>query len=300
MARYRETGGEHFRAKGGETVEQLLAERMPDAARRTLKQLVEHGRVLVDGSPARRLDAVVRAGAAVRISPRGSGRTEAPPLPQGLHVVHMDEDIAVVEKPPGMLTIATEREKRRTAYAYLREHVKATDPSAKIFIVHRLDRDTSGLLVFAKTPEAKERLQADFAARRVDRVYVAAVHGLLERDEGTLTSYLLESEALKVHVTNDPSRGVEAVTRYRVVKRGRKFTIVDVSLVTGRKAQIRVQFAAEGHPVAGDRVYGDKNDMIGRLALHATRLAFTHPRTMRRVQFQSRVPREITRLAEEE
>jgi 23S rRNA pseudouridine1911/1915/1917 synthase len=300
VPRHKETGGEQFRANGGETLEQLLAARMPQAAKRTLKQLVEHGRVIVAGSVARRLDSVVPAGASVRITPRGSGQTEPPPLPPGLNLVHLDEDIAVVEKPPGLLTIATEREKRRTAYAYLREHLKATDPASKVFIVHRLDRYTSGLLVFARTPQAKERLQADFAAHRVDRVYVAAVHGRLERDEGTLTSYLLESDALKVHVTNDRSRGVEAVTRFRVLKRGRKITLVEVSLVTGRKAQIRVQFAAEGHPVAGDRVYGERDDMIGRLALHASRLAFAHPRLMRRVQFQSRVPREITGLAEED
>jgi 23S rRNA pseudouridine1911/1915/1917 synthase len=215
-------------------------------------------------------------------------------------VVHADDEVLVVEKPAGMLTIATEREKRRTVYAHMREHVKALDPRRKLFIVHRLDRLTSGLLVFATTSEAKERLQEDFASRRVDRVYTAVVEGQVTANDGTLRSYLVESSVLKVHTTKDKKKGVEAITRYRVVRRGRSHTLVEVELVTGRKAQIRVQFAELGNPVAGDRVYGSGSDPIARLALHASRLAFTHPTTGRRLAFRSRVPPAFAKLVAEE
>lgn len=292
--------GERFRVERASTLEVALQHRMPGASRRTLKQLVEHARVRVDGVRADRLDANVRAGATVEIAPRGARASEPPKLPPGLNVLHSDGDVVVVEKPAGMLTIATEKEKRRTAYAYMRAHVKALDPHAKLFIVHRLDRLTSGLLVFATSPGAKDRLQHAFAGRRVERSYTAVVEGALARDEGTLRSYLVESSAHKVHVTPDEKKGVEAITRYRVARRGRTHTLVEVELVTGRKAQIRVHFAEAGHPVAGDRVYGSGSDPIGRLALHASRLVFDHPTTGRRLTFRSRAPQSFSKLVSEE
>jgi 23S rRNA pseudouridine1911/1915/1917 synthase len=273
---------------------------MPGASRRTLKQLVEHDRVRVDGALARRLDTAVAAGARIEIGPRGAQTEDPPKLPPGLTVLYVDDDVLVVEKPAGLLTIATEKEKRRTAYSYLRAYVKARDPRAKLFIVHRLDRLTSGLLVFATSPAAKERLQKAFADRRVDRVYTAVVEGALARPEGTLRSFLVESSIHKIHTTKDQKNGVEAITRYRTVRAGRRHTLVDVDLVTGRKAQIRVQFADEGHPVAGDRVYGSGSDPIGRLALHASRLSFDHPTTSRRMTFRSRPPHAFQKLVAEE
>lgn len=298
-SRHKSHGGERHVVERDGTLEEALREVMPDASRRTLKQLVEHGRVRVGASRAMRLDAAVERGAVVEIAPRGA-RTEAPrPLPPGLTVVYSDDALVVVEKPPGMLTIATAREKERTVYAKLREHVKAEDPTAKIFIVHRLDRRTSGLLVFAKTEEAKQRLQDDFAERRVERIYTAVVEGRPERPQGELRAFLMESKALRVHVTKDKSRGVEAILRYRVVTPGERYSLVEIGLVTGRKAQIRVQFSNEGHPVAGDREYGSGDDPLGRLALHATRLSFAHPVTGRRMNFTSRVPRDFVSLVAE-
>jgi 23S rRNA pseudouridine1911/1915/1917 synthase len=273
---------------------------MPGASRRTLKQLVEHARVRVDGNCTRRLDERIAAGATVEVAPKSARSAEAPKPPPGLTVIYTDDEIVVIEKPAGLLTIATEREKRRTAYSFLRDLVKARDPHAKLFIVHRLDRLTSGLLVFATTPEAKERLQHAFADRRVERVYTAVVEGAVARSEGTLRSFLVESSAHKVHSTKDERKGIEAITHYRVVRRGRAHSLLEIELVTGRKAQIRVQLADEGHPVAGDRVYGSGSDPIGRLALHASRLAFDHPATGRRLTFKSRPPQTFSKLVSEE
>jgi 23S rRNA pseudouridine1911/1915/1917 synthase len=291
---------ERFRVEQATTVEAVLHEHMPGASRRTLKQLVEHGRVSVGGAPARRLDAAVAAGSVVEVSPRGPKLEPDRPMPFGLVVLFEDETVVVVEKPAGLLTIATERERTRTAYAAVRAHVKARDPRERVFIVHRLDRSTSGVIVFAKSPDAKERLQSAFAARSVERTYHAVVEGVLEADEGTLKSYLVESSAHKVHATRDARRGVEAITRYRVLRRGRSRTLVEVGLVTGRKAQIRVQFADIGHPVVGDRVYGKGTDPIGRVALHAFRIAFDHPETGQRMTFRSRTPQLFSQLVSEE
>jgi 23S rRNA pseudouridine1911/1915/1917 synthase len=290
--------GERHVASADAVVGEMLAEAMPGASRRTLKQLVEHGRVSVDGRPVARLDAVVRRGSTLEISPRGGPSPFERPLPPGLDVVYSDDAILVVEKPAGMLTVATDREKERTVYARLRDYVKRDDPLEKIFIVHRLDRRTSGLLVFAKSEAAKRALQDDFADRRVDRIYTAVVEGKLEPAEGELRNFLVESKALRVHVVQSEKRGVEAILRYRAITRGARHTLVEVALVTGRKAQIRAQFAHAGHPLVGDREYGGA-DEIGRLALHATRLSFDHPVTRRRMTFTSRAPREFARLVVE-
>jgi len=282
------------------TLEAALLDFMPGASKRTLKQALEHGRVRVDGKPARRLDAPLRAGATVELGPRGrAAAADAKKLPPGLSIIYEDDDILVVEKPPGMLTIATENEKQRTVYARLRQYVKADDPHAKIFIVHRLDRPTSGVLVFARNPEAKETLQTAFAERRVERVYTAVVAGKVREDEGEYRSLLLEDSVHKVHATTNTERGIEAVTRYRVVKRGDQYTLVKITLETGRKAQIRVQFAEAGHPVVGDREYGGATDVLGRLALHAMILSFDHPATGRRMTFTSSPPRDFASLVAE-
>src|SRR5205807_5412565 len=151
---------------------------------------------------------------------------------------------------------------------------------------HRLDRETSGLLVFAKSFAVKRALQAQFEARTPERVYVARVEGVVREEEGTLTSYLVENRALRVRTAR---RGQEAITRYRVLARFRGATLLELALVTGRRGQIRAQLAALGHPIVGDREYGSRSNPLGRVCLHATRLGFVHP-SGRRVSFQSPPP----------
>ncbi|HYS18771.1 MAG TPA: RluA family pseudouridine synthase [Candidatus Binatia bacterium] len=256
----------------------------PGASHRRLKQWLEASRIRVNGAIVRRGDLAVGVEDRVEL-------IAAPPpaCPPPLRLVHEDEDILVVDKPSGLLTIATEREREHTAYRLLREWVSGRGPaSARLFIVHRLDRETSGLIVFAKSAAAKERLQAQFAARAVERVYVALAEGVMRQGEGTLVSRLIEDPALRVRTT-DRRAGREAITRYRVLERRRAETLLELQLVTGRRAQIRAQLAAAGHPIAGDREYGGRTDPLRRLALHATRLAFVHPRGGR-VSFDSPLP----------
>ena len=159
----------------------------------------------------------------------------------------------------------------------------------RIFVVHRLDRETSGLLVFAKSPEAKEALQKQFQFRTPERIYQARVEGLVREDEGTLTSRLAEDRSLRIRPTRDTERGREAITRYRVLERYEDTTLVELKLVTGRRGQIRAQLADFGHPILGDRAYGSRRNPFKRVCLHATRLGFMHP-DGHRVTYESRAP----------
>jgi 23S rRNA pseudouridine1911/1915/1917 synthase len=159
----------------------------------------------------------------------------------------------------------------------------------RLFVVHRLDRETSGLLVFAKSVAVKRALQAQFEARTAERVYVARVEHVVRRPEGTLVSRLAEDRALRVRPTRDPRRGKEAITRYRVLERYRGATLLELTLVTGRRGQLRAQLAEIGHPIVGDRAYGSRHDPLRRVCLHATRLGFVHP-DGRPVVFESSAP----------
>jgi 23S rRNA pseudouridine1911/1915/1917 synthase len=257
----------------------------PDASRRGLKQWLATSRVRVNGTVVRRGDVPVDAGDRVELT-----APPPPACPRPLVLVHEDRDILIVEKPSGLLSVATEGERTRTAYRLLRDWLAARGPAgARLFIVHRLDRETSGLIVFAKTVAAKRALQSQFAARAVERVYVALVEGVLRATEGTFTSRLTEDRSLRVRAASDRRAGREAITRYRVVAPRREGTLVELRLVTGRRGQIRAQLAAAGHPIAGDREYGCRTDPLRRLALHATRLGFVHPRGGR-VSFESPPP----------
>lgn len=264
----------------------MLRERLrglyPGTSGRRLKQWLAGGRVRVNGVVVRRGDGVV--GPADRVE---LGRLSAV-FPALLRLVHEDEHLLVVDKPAGLLTIATESERMQTAYRLLRDWV-AAQGDGRVFIVHRLDRETSGLLVFARSPAVKRALQAQFQTRTPERVYVARVEGVVREPEGALTGRLVEDRALRVRPTRDARRGKEAITRYRVLGRYRDATLLELRLVTGRRGQLRAQLAAFGHPIAGDRAYGGRSDPLRRVCLHATRLGFLHP-SGRRVVFESPPP----------
>ncbi len=222
---------------------------------------------------------------------RKFGRTRIS-LMRRVRVVHDDEDIVVADKPAGLLTIGTDRERHRTLYRRLFDAEMRRRPGGRVFVVHRLDRDASGLLVFAKSEEAKRVLQAQFHDRTASRTYHAVVGGSYPRDEDVLKSYLAENRALRMYITANRRRGKLAITRVRVLRRAPSATLLEIVLESGRKHQIRVHLAETGHPLLGDRRYGeDRAGPIGRLALHAVALEFEHPTTGKRVRFESRLPR---------
>lgn len=211
-------------------------------------------------------------------------------LAKGLVILHEDRDILVVDKPPGLLTIGTDKEKSRTAYFILTDYVRKgyTKSRKRIFIVHRLDRETSGILVFAKNEEAKLSLQGQWEETK--KKYLAVVHGTCEKRSETISTYLAENKAHGVYATSDSTRGKLAHTAYTVLKETRDFSLLEVDLLTGRKHQIRVHLAGIGHPVVGDRKYGKGNEEHKRLALHATSLSFRHPFSGEQLTFETKVP----------
>jgi 23S rRNA pseudouridine1911/1915/1917 synthase len=254
--------------------------------RTRVKQLLRHGRVSVNGVPTTRFGHPLRSGDRVEIA-------DAPPAgarelrQSGIAVVFEDDAIVAIDKPAGLLTVATEGEKLDTAFARLNDHLRARR-AGRPFVVHRLDRDTSGLLLFAKSPEVRDRLQANWGA--VEKTYLAVVEGTPEPAAGVVENFLTEGKDLRVRVTRPGGRARRAVSRYKVTATRGRYSLVEVVLVTGRKHQIRVHLAGLGFPVVGDAVYGATTDPAGRLGLHAWRLALGHPVGGRRVELESPLP----------
>jgi len=212
-----------------------------------------------------------------------------------IELLFEDRDLIVIVKPAGLLTIATEKERRCTAYAMLVDHVRRFR-AARIFIVHRLDREASGLIVFAKTPEAKAALQKQFEEHSAGRTYLAVTEGRIPRDEFTVESLLAENAAYRCYSTRDPAKGKRAVTHVKVLKRTPHRTLVEVRLETGRKHQIRVHLADEGFPIVGDPAYGNQHSPIRRMALHGAALTFRHPHTGESMTFTTPLPPDVASL----
>jgi tRNA pseudouridine32 synthase / 23S rRNA pseudouridine746 synthase len=216
--------------------------------------------------------------------------------PKGVTILHEDKDVIVVEKPCGLLTIGTDRDKSRTVHSILNEYVRKGDPRSRnrIYIVHRLDRETSGILILAKSEPAKIFLQAHW--QETDKRYLTVVYGPVTPKTGTISSCLAENSAFTVYSTPDPAVGKLSHTEYTVLKETKGFSLLEIRLLTGRKHQIRVQLSEKGHPVVGDRKYGRGNDVYGNLALHARSISFTHPVSGKRMTFETGIPDFFTRL----
>jgi tRNA pseudouridine32 synthase/23S rRNA pseudouridine746 synthase/23S rRNA pseudouridine1911/1915/1917 synthase len=225
-------------------------------------------------------------------------RTTRKHLPRGLEILYEDRDLLVVDKPAGLLTVGTKTEKFKTAEYILTDYVRkgALKSRKRIFVVHRLDQWTSGVMIFAKSAEAEQHLKARW--KDTVKKYIAVVHGRLARKEGVIASYLAEDEAYDVYSTTDASQGRLARTAYRVLKETRRFSLLEIDLLTGRKNQIRVHMAEEGHPVAGDRKYGKDQEGYERLALHSRSISFEHPFSGRRMTFEAEVPKYFNKLVE--
>ncbi len=187
---------------------------------------------------------------------------------RGIVLLYEDRDVIVIEKPPGMLTVGSDRDKTHTAYFFLTDYVRQGSAWSKnrVFIVHRLDRETSGVLVFAKNEESQRRLQEQW--RETEKTYLAVVHGRCAEPAGTISTYLAENRAHVMYSTSDPAQGKLSHTAYQVLKQTKDFALLEVTLLTGRKNQIRVHLAGIGHPIVGDRKYGKPKD--SRTVLHFT------------------------------
>jgi len=265
--------------------------------RTRLKSFLKHGQVRVAGMAGLRHDTPVEPGMLVQLNITRPFVTFSHPR---LKLVYEDDDIIVVNKGYGLLSMGTGTGRNSdTAYSILRNYVKRQHPANKIFIVHRLDRDTSGLMMFARSPEAKEAMQHNWNNMVLERNYLAVLEGVLEEDSGVIRSHLDENSRFEVYTTHQPGKGKLAVTRYKTLARGSRYTLVQFSLDTGRKNQIRVHASDLGHPIVGDRKYGAAASPIHRLALHAQSLKFAHPVTRRLMEFSLPVPTRFAGLVKQ-
>ena len=266
---------------------------MHDRKRTTVKDFLKHRQVMVNGSVTTQFDQPLAAGDKVAVNTTREFQTLRNPR---LSLVYEDDDIIVVNNGYGLLSVGTDKIKTGTAYSILRDYLKRVDPRNKIFIVHRLDQHTSGLMMFAKNIRAKEAMQHNWNNMVLERRYVCVVEGKLEQQEGEVRSYLAETSEHEVYSTDDPNAGQLAVTRYRVLKSANGYTLVEVQLETGRKNQIRVHMKDIGHPIAGDKKYGAKTSPIHRLALHAMTLRFAHPSSRADMNFSTPLPAPFAKM----
>lgn len=269
------------------TLLEYVTNALPDHNGTKLKSMLRHNQFAINSMPVSRYDAPLAPGDEVSINFTKSFRVFSHPR---MSLVYEDNDIIVINKGYGLLSMSTEKIKDGTAYSILREYVKHTNPNSKVFIVHRLDRDTSGLMMLAKTQEAKDILQHNWNNMVLNRKYVCVVEGIVDKEEGVIKSYLAENSRFEVFSTEDPEVGQLAVTRYRTLRTGRGYTLLEVELDTGRKNQIRVHMKDIAHPIVGDRKYGAKSSPIRRLALHAQTLRFVHPITRQEMRFETPIP----------
>ena len=310
-------------AEGGQLMDFLMA-KMGGMARSSVKQLLGQRRVKVGNAIQTRHDFMLKAGDIVTVS---SGRGNSQLTHPKLRIVYEDDDLIVVNKQPGLLTVAaTPGSSETTAYSILRAYVKKQNARAGIYVVHRLDRETSGLLVFARSEELQHYMRQYWRELVTERTYVALTEGVLSPREGKITTWLTEDKRNAVVYSSPVDDGGDiAITNYKVLKatttpphpspQGREagsrhfsslegrsggvtYSLVELHLETGRTNQIRVHLASKGCPVVGDRKYGHGNESspIDRLCLHAKVLAFIHPVTEKTIRFESPVPKEFNRV----
>jgi 23S rRNA pseudouridine1911/1915/1917 synthase len=267
----------------------FLLKNITNAGRNSIKSMLSRGQIAVNGKAVTAFNYALQTGQTVTLSKEKV--VEAPPL-LGLTILHEDEHLLVVVKEAGLLSIASDKESDLTAYRQLTAHVRADgNEFNRIFVVHRLDRDTSGVMMFAKSEEVQQLLQNSWQDTVKERTYVALVEGKVKKPEGTITSWLKESKTLKMYSSHYPNDGLHAVTHYKVIQSSSSFSLLEVSLETGRKNQIRVHMEDIGHPIVNDKKYGSKSRAINRLGLHARVLSFVHPKTGALLRFETEIPK---------
>lgn len=212
-----------------------------------------------------------------------------------IKIIYEDQDILVVNKPSGLLTVSTAKEKEKTLFQQVYMYIKGKNKHNKIFIVHRLDRETAGIIVFAKSEKVKELFQNNWDNNTKLREYTAVVEGKVEKDRGIIKSYLKENKMFKVYSTKDNS-GKLAITEYEVLNRSKGYSLLKINIKTGRKNQIRVHLSELGHPVMGDKKYGAKTNPLKKMGLVANKLIIKHPITKNEIIFETDIPLEFKKM----
>lgn len=271
----------------------FLLEALKGQSRTSVKSILAHQMVSVNGKTVKQFNHALKGGDKITI---GKAETEKAKEKLPLDILFEDPHLVVIDKPSGLLTIATEGEKTQTAYRMVGDYLKSSNPKAKVFVLHRLDRDTSGVMMFAKSQEVQAKLQQNWDDDVIDRQYQAVVEGKLKAAEGVLDNFLVENKNGMVQVTRQTGLGKRAITKFKLLKSSTDYSLLNLTLATGRKNQIRVQLSHIGYPVAGDKKYGSRTNPLKRLALHAGLLAFVHPITGAQMSFRSPMPTKFNSL----
>lgn len=262
--------------------------KMGSMSKNSLKNLLTKGLITVNGNTEKRPDHPLKEGDIVEISFK---KASAGLSSSKLSIIYEDDYIIVVNKAAGVLSVATDKNETDTAFRIVMNHFKREDLRNRIYVVHRLDRETSGVLLFAKSKEIQMALQQNWQSCVLEKKYYAIVEGVIEEDKGTIHSWLYEEpKSKKVYSFNYDNGGLESFTDFKVTKRYNKYTALDVNLRTGRKNQIRVHLQSIGHPIIGDKKYGGSPSPIGRIGLHAERLVIQHPVTHKTLVLEAPLP----------
>lgn len=267
---------------------------LPDHKPTKLKSMLRHNQLAVNGVPTTKFDQSVSAGDQLWVNFDRSFQVFSHPR---IKLIFEDNDIIVVDKGYGVLSTAAGKPSDDTVYNIVKKYARGFSDKANIYVVHRLDRDTSGLMLLTRTKQARDKLINNWNNMVVERKYIAVVEGKVEQKEGTVKSFLAENpDTYEMYSTDDKKIGRLAVTRYRVIKQGSRFAMVELEIKTGRKNQIRVHMHDLGNPVSGDRKYGGHPSPINRIALHATTLTIVHPITGKAVTFTSPIPENFNKM----
>lgn len=256
--------------------------------KKRVKAFLTHGDIYIDQKKVTQYNFKVFPGMVVTINHKNNTHLI-------FDILYEDDFILVVDKPSGLLTVATKSEKTNTLYHYVLEYLQKKRKSNRVFIVHRLDKDTSGLIVFAKNQKAKDLLQKNWNQYVKLRQYHAVVEGKLKKKQDRLVHSLLETKTNLVYISKG-KMGKEAITNYQVEKENSSYSFLNIQIETGRKNQIRVQLAHIGHPIVGDLKYGKKDKKFSRLYLHADKLILFHPILKKQMTFESPIPKEFLKI----
>ena len=276
---------EKYIVKENEILIEFLKKTFSNLSKNSVKSLLHIEKVFVNGNMTTKYNYELNIGDVVEIREK---------VAKNINIIYEDKDIIVINKPSGLLTVATEKEKNKTAYHLVMEYLKKKNKNNRIFIIHRLDKDTSGIIMFAKNERAKHLYQDNWNDIVKKRCYYAVIDGKMENKEGTIKSYLKENGNM-VYSVKDRS-GKLAITEYKVLKERKNISLLDINLKTGRKNQIRVHMKENKTPILGDLKYGEKSKLINRLALHAYKLELVNPVTKKLLTFEINMPNEFKTL----
>lgn len=276
---------EKYIVKENEILIEFLKKMFSNLSKNSVKSLLHNEKVFVNGNMTTKYNYELNIGDVVEIREK---------VAKNIDIIYEDKDIIVINKPSGLLTVATEKEKNKTAYHLVMEYLKKKNKNNRIFIIHRLDKDTSGIIMFAKNERAKHLYQDNWNDIVKKRCYYAVIDGKMENKEGTIKSYLKENGNM-VYSVKDRS-GKLAITEYKILKERKNISLLDINLKTGRKNQIRVHMKENKTPILGDLKYGEKSKLINRLALHAYKLELVNPVTKKLLTFEINMPNEFKML----